>query len=278
LIDATDSNAAYYYHFDGLGSVVALSDVNNVPVERYAYDVFGRPTIRDVNGVEIDESAIANPYLFTGRAWDPETALYYYRARYYDYFTGRFLQPDQIGYADGLNLYAYVGNNPLNWSDASGLCKNEPSFPPNKFFPGQQPTPGPLPPTGSSPDIDDVFGLPSIPPNKFFPGQQPIPGHVPFIPNYPKETPETTREIQEMIDKLRDEGIGEIPGVKEQQPKGPLEALLKALAEGVHGTMGGNLSVTLIIVPREIAVPVVESFGVSTGEYRARDRRRLSDG
>jgi RHS repeat-associated protein len=121
LIDATDSNAVYYYHFDGLGSVVALSDVNNVPVERYAYDVFGRPTIRDVNDVEIAESALANPYLFTGRAWDPETALYYYRARYYDYFTGRFLQTDPIGYVGGLNLHTYCGNNPLNRIDPMGL-------------------------------------------------------------------------------------------------------------------------------------------------------------
>ena len=58
----------YYYHFDGLGSVVALSDVNSVLVERYAYDVFGRPTIRDANGVVIEESAFDNPYLFTARA------------------------------------------------------------------------------------------------------------------------------------------------------------------------------------------------------------------
>jgi len=94
-------------------------------VERCAYDVFGRPTIRDANGTEIAESALANPYLLTGRAWDPETALYYYRARYYDYFTGRFLQPDPTGYADGLNLYSYCGNNPLNWSDPYGLCKED---------------------------------------------------------------------------------------------------------------------------------------------------------
>jgi RHS repeat-associated protein len=113
----------YYYHFDGLGSVVALSDVNSVLVERYTYDVFGRPTIRDPNGAEIAESAFANPYLFTGRAYDAETGLFYYRARYYDFATGRFLQPDPTGYTDGLNLYSYCGNNPFNFLDPSGLCK-----------------------------------------------------------------------------------------------------------------------------------------------------------
>jgi RHS repeat-associated protein len=123
LIDVANGNAAYYYHRDGLGSVVALSDVNNVLVERYAYDVFGRPTIRDPNGVTIAASARGNPYLFTGRPHDAESGLYYYRARYYDYATGRFLQPDPTGYGDGLNLYSYCGNNPFNFSDPSGLCK-----------------------------------------------------------------------------------------------------------------------------------------------------------
>jgi RHS repeat-associated protein len=63
--------------------------------------------------------------MFTGRRYDPETALYYYRARYYDYYTGRFLQTDPTGYSDGLNVYAYVGNNPISWIDPSGLCKDD---------------------------------------------------------------------------------------------------------------------------------------------------------
>ena len=121
LIEVADNNAVYYYHLDGLGSVVALSHVNRVLVERYTYDIFGRPTIRDANGTEIEDSAFGNPYRFTGRAYDAETALYYYRARYYDYATARFLQPDPIGYGDGLNLYAYVGNNALNFVDPQGL-------------------------------------------------------------------------------------------------------------------------------------------------------------
>ncbi|HOH66847.1 MAG: RHS repeat-associated core domain-containing protein [Sedimentisphaerales bacterium] len=126
LIDGADADETCFYHFDGLGSVVALCDVNNVLVERYAYDVFGRPTIRDVNGVEIGASAVNNPYLFTGRRYDVEAGLYYYRARYYDYATGRFLQPDPLGYSGGLNLYAYVRNNPLRWADPYGLFFDDP--------------------------------------------------------------------------------------------------------------------------------------------------------
>ena len=61
-----------------------------------------------------------NTRLFTGREYDQETNLYYYRARYYSANLGRFLQRDPIGMADQVNLYTYVGNNPLRFSDPSG--------------------------------------------------------------------------------------------------------------------------------------------------------------
>jgi RHS repeat-associated protein len=112
MIDVADNNAVYYYHFDGLGSVIALSNANKQIIERYSYDVFGEPNrTSDVN----------NPYLFTGRRYDPEAGLYYYRARYYAYDIARFLQTDPIGYNTGLNMYACCGNNPINWSDPFGL-------------------------------------------------------------------------------------------------------------------------------------------------------------
>jgi RHS repeat-associated protein len=126
MIDVAGSNAVYYYHFDGLGSVAALSDVNNVVVESYSYDVFGAPTIYDANETEISKSTIGNPYMFTARRADDETALYYYRARYYAFDVGRFLQTDPVGYLEGMNLYTYCGNNPLNLIDPMGLCKDQP--------------------------------------------------------------------------------------------------------------------------------------------------------
>jgi RHS repeat-associated protein len=81
-------------------------------VERYSYDVFDEPNrTSDVN----------NPYMFTGRRYDPEAGLYYYRARYYDYYTGRFLQPDPIGYSAAMNLYTYCSGNPTSLTDPTGL-------------------------------------------------------------------------------------------------------------------------------------------------------------
>lgn len=63
-----------------------------------------------------------NLYTYTAREYDTETGLYYYRARYYDQRAGRFITRDPIGFAGGdVNLYVYVKNNPVNWTDPRGL-------------------------------------------------------------------------------------------------------------------------------------------------------------
>ena len=103
-----------FYHRDGLGSTRMLTYDWGYTADRYEYDGFG----------EILERRESFPilYTFTGREYDEETGLYYYRARYYDPESGRFLTRDPIGFAGGdANLYRYVGNNPVNYSDPSGL-------------------------------------------------------------------------------------------------------------------------------------------------------------
>jgi RHS repeat-associated protein len=114
MIDVADSNAVYYYHYDGLGSVVALSNSSGTSIQSYEYSAYGQVAASDPNFT-------ANPYLFTGRRFDYETGLYYYRARYYNPYVGRFLQTDPVGYGDGINWYAYCGNNPVGRADPSGL-------------------------------------------------------------------------------------------------------------------------------------------------------------
>lgn len=66
-------------------------------------------------------SPLGNRLMFTARDWDSSTELYYYRFRDYSPILGRFLQPDPAKYIDGMNLYAYCGNNSINWIDPWGL-------------------------------------------------------------------------------------------------------------------------------------------------------------
>jgi RHS repeat-associated protein len=113
MIDTmTSPPVTSYYHFDALGSVVALTNASGNTVEVYEYDVYGR--------VGATDESHPNRFMFTGREFDKETGLYYYRARCYNSSIGRFLQTDTIGYKDGLNLYAYCHNNPGNRTDPYG--------------------------------------------------------------------------------------------------------------------------------------------------------------
>ena len=64
---------------------------------------------------------VANKLRYTGREFDRETGLYYYRARYYDPELGRFYTEDPLGFRAGINFYAYVSNNPLIYRDPTGL-------------------------------------------------------------------------------------------------------------------------------------------------------------
>jgi RHS repeat-associated protein len=103
-----------YYHSDGLGSVVKETNSSGLVTLTRRYDAFGNlePQFWTRDG-----------YSFTGREWDMETGLYYYRARYYDPKIGRFLSEDPIGFDGGANFYAYVDNNPTNHTDPYGLFK-----------------------------------------------------------------------------------------------------------------------------------------------------------
>ena len=103
-----------YYHQDGLGSVVGLTNQNGGTDGTARYDAWGN---------KIASTGTVPLYGYTGREPD-DTGLIYYRARYYDPTVGRFTQRDPLGMADGINRYAYVRNNPVNLVDPLGLTAN----------------------------------------------------------------------------------------------------------------------------------------------------------
>jgi RHS repeat-associated protein len=103
-----------YYHADGLGSVTSLSNSAGALAQTYGYDSFGKQLS--------STGSLTNPFQYTGREFDAETSLYYYRGRYYDPSLGRFLSEDPIRFSgQDANLYRYVWNAPLNLSDPYGL-------------------------------------------------------------------------------------------------------------------------------------------------------------
>ena len=111
----------FHYHQQALGSVTEISQPTGAVVEWVTYDVYGAARIRNRFGTTVASSAVGNPWLFTGRAFDAESGLYHYRARAYDASAGRLLQRDPLGYIDGLGLHDYVSGQPASDRDPNGL-------------------------------------------------------------------------------------------------------------------------------------------------------------
>jgi len=107
-----------YYQADGLGSVTTLSNPAGAIANNYTYDSFGN--------LVASTGTIQNSFRFTGREFDTETNLYFYRARYFDPQAGRFLSEDPMRFFESPDFYAYVENNPLNLIDTMGLQAQRP--------------------------------------------------------------------------------------------------------------------------------------------------------
>ncbi|MGV9560233.1 RHS repeat-associated core domain-containing protein [Streptomyces sp. NPDC003522] len=111
FLTRTEGGKTQVYLTDALGTVVGLANTDGTVATTYAYDPGGTPTASGTTS--------SNPYTFTGRE-DDGTGLLYYRNRYYDPQTGRFISQDPIGHAGGTNLYQYALSSPTTYTDPSG--------------------------------------------------------------------------------------------------------------------------------------------------------------
>jgi RHS repeat-associated protein len=158
----TRAGVTSFYEQDAPRSITSLSDTAGAITDTYTYDSYGNLTA--------SSGTTTNPFRYTGREFDPETGLYYYRARYYDPQIGRFINEDPLGFDGGMDFYAYADNNPVNEIDPLGLQG------------GMGPTKPPMPVPGSPgsqwkwvPDPNNTRGG-RYEPDEWDPGLGPKPG------------------------------------------------------------------------------------------------------
>ncbi|NGX32167.1 MAG: hypothetical protein K1060chlam4_00208, partial [Candidatus Anoxychlamydiales bacterium] len=111
--------------YDLQENVISLIDsCYTEKIESYKYSVFGKEIIIDGNGEQSSESCVNNPWRFACKRKDETTGLINFGLRDYDPNIGRWINPDPIGFADGMNQYAFVLNNPLKYIDLWGTSRH----------------------------------------------------------------------------------------------------------------------------------------------------------
>jgi RHS repeat-associated protein len=243
------SSTTSYYQADGLGSVTSLSNGAGALAQNYTYDSFGN--------IIATTGSLVNSFRYTGREWDTETNLYYYRARYYDQSAGRFVSEDPIQFGGGKNFYRYSFSNPVNFRDPSGLDPSLWQKLLNWLWPSPAPPPAKPPSACPSPGNQPFNGY--IPPwipvkqfNKFNTGPSSGPYRPPNSPQ-PPEGPINPTEPPPVLDPPPPGGLPETipptpfttsPAPPEQIP--PLQAIVDTIFSILNAM--SNMSDPIIII------------------------------
>ena len=118
-----ETNGNYLYRKNLFGDITGIINESGAVVYEYTYSAFGKSDKDEETGI-----GAKNPFRYRGYCYDDETGLYYLKSRYYDPEVGRFITIDDVSYIapetiNGLNLYAYCGNNPVMYTDTEGTAK-----------------------------------------------------------------------------------------------------------------------------------------------------------
>ena len=129
----------YYYVLNAQGDVIALLNADGTLAASYNYGAWGNYSVHDDKGAKITKASFIghiNPLRYRGYYYDRETRLYYLQSRYYDFANCRFINADGQ-FTDGFigsNLFAYCENNPIRYSDPTGLLAAEAAIAASNFW------------------------------------------------------------------------------------------------------------------------------------------------
>ncbi len=162
------SDQPHFYLNDVNGSVYALTDGAGSVIERQNFDAYGKTNITSPANTPRTASTLGNTLGFQGRSNVAEIGLHYFRNRWYDQSTGRFLSRDPLGLIDGPALYGFCGGDPVNNVDPMGLRWHWVTFPPPPHWQWRDDGDGPTPQklaegydiTGLGEEITDTYTTP----------------------------------------------------------------------------------------------------------------------